>query len=297
MEEISKLFKCPCCYETPKPGPNNEIGLCANGHVCCYRCSRDLMEQKTECPVCRSPNIVQTTSHYTVNGLLSIFSSITNYSCKHEGCPAVFQGNIIDKHEIHCEFSPVRCPNRCGEPHIFQRLTSGKHPCVKMVLPDKSTNSIWNTTINIEDIFSVSSYSICVSKSFKPRMFSNPLSPPPTDRLFLNVEPFAFHGVMLFVGCIAHSTDSSPLMNNITSHIEAFVFTKEGSVGYSGIGRILYDNEKIKQSTDGIYLTNQTLINWIKWGYNYTCKVCPDNPKMHIHVAVSLAQTVNALKN
>ena len=250
------------------------------------------LSTKKECPVCRSPEVNISSSHYIVNGILSIVVANTTYNCFYENCNKSLKGIAIVDHQKFCRLKVVPCPKRgCEEGHHrISSLAEDQHPCVEIVRPLKPDSKVWSTTINLDDLFSMDYYRLYMSRKLLPKLLCNPNASPPFDRLFLDIGQYTASGIMLFMGCLSLYDEVSNLVDNYKSHLEAYVFTKEGTVGYTNLGRIMCHNEKISRANDGIYLNNQTLTNWIKWTHDHPCKICPKNKKPHMHISASVTQ-------
>jgi hypothetical protein len=291
MEEILKLIVCPCCYEIPRPGLNNEIGLCNNGHLVCIACFVKLQCSKKECPVCRSVDINVSTSHYLVNGLLSIISAITVYTCKYEHCSQAIEGSqAIKEHEQHCEMKLLKCPQmHCKAAKSFQSFINGEHSCLisepcQDILADQKQ---WHFTINLEDFFSVDSFKARIQSTFQPRLLIN------SDcshhrRLFINATNFSMQSIIIYTGWLNTSDDSPKELKELKSHLHVYIATKAGSVGYAVMGRIFCQDETTIRCSEGIYLNYVTLSKWLQWTNDFKCTFCNHHSHAHLHVKVTL---------
>lgn len=269
-------------------GPRNEIGLCNNGHTCCQRCFRELQRTKTECPVCRSTKIALNTSHYVVNGLFAIISAITLYPCKFQGCTANLIGNAITEHELHCPFKLLKCPKAgCTESHTLQTYLDGKHYCIEKVHPHQFQKNQWHMTINLQEVFSMDAFRVKLSNTFKPKLLTNPNNHLPSNHLFINTTSYTTQSMIFFLGCLEPKTETTMANQQINCRLNAFVYTKEGKVAISNLGRIIHQDDTVRNVADGLYINNGTLIKWIKWTQEHTCSRCPNNPHPHMHFVVS----------
>jgi len=293
MEDIVKLIVCPCCYEVPRPGLNNDIGLCNNGHLVCIACFKEIQRNKKECPICRSANINVSTSHYLVNGLVSIITAITVYTCKYEKCNEMIEGShAIREHEQHCEMKLLKCPKmHCNVTKPFHSFVNGEHPCLMSVPCQDFLGHLgqkqWHFTINIEDLFSVDSFRARVGPSFQPRLLTNG-NRSHDRRLLFNVANFTTHSVILYTGWLNTKDDSPKELEEFKSHIYVYIATKEGSVGYAIMGRVFCEDDTVIRVTEGIYLNYITLSKWLQWANGFKCTFCDQHTRAHLHVKVTI---------
>lgn len=290
MEDIVKLVQCPCCFDVPRPGPNNSIGLCERGHIICHNCTVEVLKVKQECPICRSESLALSTSNYIANGLMRILTGVTVYRCKFDNCDRSFVGDAIIDHEKCCEMKPIKCPKYfCGQSEIIGNYLKGEHPCILPIAPLPMKPNIWETTVNIEDIFSIDDYRVRVQTKFQPRLLqTSSASTNDFNRIFIGIANYTHQSVIVYNGWLNRKEDTHELITKLRGNMYVFVHTSDGSVGFSNSTRLMFETNLPTRANDGVYLNIATLSKWLYWTTRSKCPKCPTNMQPHMHIRMSL---------
>lgn len=287
VERIHKVMECPCCFEFPKTGPRNEIGLCENGHVTCFRCFEQVMRTQKECPSCRNKNFCLSTSHYAVNGIFTILSAVAKYSCSHQGCSIQIVGPSIVEHETNCSFKPLKCPKLgCKESVPLFSFMDKQHSCMELIYPHPFQQQHWHMVIQMDEMFSINTFRIAISKHYRPKLLVTD-GTLPSEHLYVNIAPFNSENVVIYLNSLNPRKDTPQPGQQVMFHLKAFIYTHMGKVGYSNISPIHFPNETLRNASDGVCLHYNTLIEWLRWIKDFTCAKCPNHQPLHMHIVVS----------
>ena len=115
----NKDFICPICKEFLMPRKTSQIIECS--HIFCSSCLSELnhsMYSKVTCPLCncnsKTEEIIDC-NKFAYNTL----SNVKIY-CPNEGCDKILSVEMLDSHNLNCDFRLTDCPY-CEKKNIMRK--------------------------------------------------------------------------------------------------------------------------------------------------------------------------------
>lgn len=288
LQELAKALECPCCYETPRPD-TSVVGICKNGHTTCQPCGSTIVDRSGPCPVCRHNSFNVIKGHKLATSIIQILATFIVFKCKHDHCTTRLIGNMIVQHEKECSHKPIQCPRaNCQFQGGLYRFLSGMHNCV-IVCPVIEATYSWMFALNISYVYSLDCNMAQVSQKFKPIVLKGVTPEGFESCAYINIAS-RNDAILIYSGWLNKKNHMSEEHQNIKIEINAYVNSKAGRVGQFVSQYPKYEGEKIKDDTDGILLTRETLYNWSEWSCLHICEECNKRrrkPHMHLEVKIS----------
>lgn len=287
IDRVRNLIKCPICWDVPKPGPNNEVGLCNNGHFVCYTCTIKSLQIKNECPFCRNDKFGITTTNYLANGLMSLVAQETVYACKHAMCHENTNGFFIVEHEKNCAWKPIKCPRSvCPLSLPIATLTNvEQHTCFRLQKPTLANT--WDIKVNLNQFFDLDNYVCSISPAYQPRLLL-PLEPfDLSPRMYLGIKEFITGSVIFYVGYLNPKGDTPVPIRTQNMLMSVHVFVGAGKIDMVGECQMVFENQTTASMTDGVVVYQDLITRWFEWLTEKPCFMCSDvTPHCHVQIVI-----------